>query len=136
MNEYTKMELEQKTKKKEAAETENQDTTCTSRTAVQSTPHLKKRWLHKARNNIGIVTPLSTIAMGSGSEVITNTAVCSKDGVSSETAENEKRTFENDMKTCSHDGCYDNAKDGGACMKYKEEDLLRQWFQTQFTGSH
>lgn len=37
---------------------------------------------------------------------------------------------------CSHDGCYDIAKDGGACMKHGEEKLLRQWFQTQFSGSH
>ena len=57
MNEHSKMVRERK-KKKEAAETENQDTTSTSRTTVtQSTPHLKKRWLHNARSGIGIVTP-------------------------------------------------------------------------------
>ena len=135
MNEHTKMVLEQKTKKKEEVETENQDTTSTSRTIVQSTPHLKKRWLHKARNSIGIVTPPSTIANGSGTEVVTNTTVCSQEAVSSET---EKLTHGMRMrseKTCSHDGCYDIGKDG-VCMKHKEEELLRHWFQTQFSGSH
>ena len=28
------------------------------------------------------------------------------------------------------------AKDGGVCKKHEEEELLRQWFQTQFSGSH
>ena len=136
MDEHTKIVREQKTKKftkKEKAE-ENQDTTSTGRTVVQSTPHLKKRWLQKARNSIGIVTPPSTIGVRSGSEAVTNTTVCSKEGVSSE---NKKRT--SDMRSeeiCSHDGCYDIAKDGGVCMKHKEEEILHQWFQTQFSGSH
>ena len=132
MNEHSKMELERKKKfTKKKKETENQDTTSTSRTTVtQSTPHLKKRWLHKARSSIGIVTPPSTVAISSSSEVVTNTTVCNREGVSSET---EKRAY--DIKICSHDGCYDGAKDGGVCMKHKEEDLLRHWFQTQFSGS-
>jgi len=138
MNEHSKMVRERKTKKstkkkkKETAETEKQDTTCTSRTTTQPTPHLKKRWLQKARSSIGIVTPPYTIANGSGSEVVTNIGVCSQRGVSSET---EKLTHDmRSEKICSHDGCYDIAKDGGICMKHKEEELLRQWFQTQFSG--
>ena len=105
MDEHTKMVRERK-KKKEAAETENQDTTSTSRTTTQSTPtpHLKKRWLHNARNSIGIVTPPSTIANGSGSDVVNSAAVCSHEGVSSE---NEKRAYDmKSEKVCSHDGCY------------------------------
>jgi len=127
------MELKQKTKT-EKKKTENQDTTSTSRTTTQSTPHLKKRWLHNARNNIGIVTPPSTVAIGSGSTVVTNNVLCNQEGVSSET---EKRAYDmRSEKVCSHDGCYDTAKEGGVCMKHGEEELLRQWFQTQFTGSH
>jgi len=88
MNEHTKMDLERKKKKEK--KTENQDTTSTSRIVTRpTTPHLKKRWLHKARNSIGIVTPLSIVAIGSGSEVATNTTVCSKEGVSSEKMKNE-----------------------------------------------
>ena len=137
MNEHSKMVRERKTKSStKKKKTENQDTTSASRTTVtQSTPHLKKRWLHKARSNIGIITPPSTIANGSGTEVVTNAAVCSKERVSSE---NEKRPYDmgRSEKTCSHDGCYDIAKEGGLCMKHEEEDLLRHWFQTQFSGSH
>lgn len=132
MNEHTKMEQKKKSTKKKAEEL---DTASASRTVTHSTPHLKKRWLHNARNNIGIITPPSTIANGSGSEVVSNTTVCSQEGVSSET---EKRTCDmsRSEEVCSHDGCYDVAKDGGACMKHKEEEILRQWFQTQFSGPH
>ena len=133
MNEHFKMVRERKTNKftkKKKAE-ENQDTTSTSRTITQST-HLKKRWLHNARSGIGIITPPSTIAVGSGSEAVTNIGVSSKEGVSSKT---EKLTHDmRSEKICSHDGCYDIAKDGGVCMKQKEEELLRQWFQTQFSA--
>ena len=136
MNEHTKMVRERK-KKKKSTKKEELDTASASRTVTQpTTPHLKKRWLHKARNSIGIVTLPSTIANGSGSEVVSNTAVCSQEGVSSET---EKRTCEDMSRSeevCSHDGCYDVAKDGGVCKKHEEEDLLRQWFQIQFSGPH
>ena len=93
MNEHTKMVRERKTEKskKKKEETENQDTTSTGRVVVQSTPHLKKRWLHKARSSIGIVTPPSTIGVRSGSEAVTNIGVSSKEGVSSET---EKRAYD------------------------------------------
>ena len=96
MNEHTKMVRERKTKsstkKKEVAEmVEDQDTTSTGRIVTQSTPHLKKRWLHKARSSIGIVTPPSTIGVRSGSEAVTNIGVSSKEGVSSET---EKRAYD------------------------------------------
>jgi len=125
------MVRERKTKKK----AEELDTASASRTVVQSTPHLKKRWLHRARSSIGIVTPPSTIANGSGSEAVTNTVVCSEEGVSSET---EKRTCDmsRSEEICSHDGCYDVAKEGGVCKKHEEEELLHRWFQNRFSDSH
>ena len=135
MNEHTKMELQKTKKFTKKKKAEELDTTSASSTTTQSTPHLKKRWLHKARSNIGIITPPSNMTNGSGSEVVNNAAMCSQEGVSSET---EKRTHDmsKSEKTCSHDGCYDIAKDGGVCKKHKEENLLRHWFQTQFSGSH
>lgn len=136
MNEHSKMELKQKTKKStKMKKAENQDTASRSVTRP-TTPHLKKRWLHKARSSIGIITPPSTSAVGSGSEVVANAAVCSQEGVSSE---NEKRACDDMSKSekiCSHDGCYDVAKDEGVFKKHKEEEILRHWFQTQFSGPH
>jgi len=127
MNEHTKMDLERKKKKEVAETTEDHDQDTTSHIVTQSTPHLKKRWLHKARSGIGIITPPSSI--GSGSEVVTNIGVCSQRGVSSEYPVEKQTCDMRSEKSCSHEGCYDNAKEGGLCMKHKEEDLLRQWFQ-------
>lgn len=135
MNEHTKMELQKTKKSMKKKKAEELDTTSASSTTTQSTPHLKKRWLHKARSGIGIVTPPSTIGVRSGSDVVNNVAVCSQEGVSSESEKRSDMSMRSE-KSCSHDGCYDVAKERGVCMKHKEEEILRQWFQTQFSGSH